>query len=77
MNEWTYYELRKFDRSIGMTGYGDCAKALFTFGSVEDFWMYWKHIPQLTDVFDGALHPAGADLVLVKRKEGNKNMYVS
>lgn len=49
-NEWAMWELRKKDREsgIGVKDWNELPLKLYTFKTVEDFWMCWKRTPQIT-----------------------------
>lgn len=44
------WELRKKDREsgIGVKDWNELPLKLYTFKTVEDFWMCWKRTPQIT-----------------------------
>ncbi len=51
-NEWALWELRKKDREsgIGIKDWNELPLQLYTFNTVEDFWLCWKRTPQITCV---------------------------
>ena len=45
---WSYWELRKKEPRLGLSKWEDLPLMLYTFDTVEDFWLYWKRTPLIT-----------------------------
>ena len=67
---WTYWELRKeWRRGSGANGkqeFSDLPVPLFTFHTVEDFWLGFQRVPSIAEVFEDGRHGSRND---VEREE--------
>lgn len=72
--EWTYWELRQKDWKAGIGDWKEQPVDLYSFGTVEDFWAFWKLAPKISEVFDGSgnetFHIERDDPWIEKRKDG-------